>query len=314
MVGTWRCPPPVTVGGIEHPFGRPIVGTNTSADLRDFLVAQRVQGAPLQLNVNWLNVGHVDEVICVVDADTILLADPGLGNEVLDAVPDCEPMFYDGDREFRDVDDCGDDWLQADGAGWDAGKWADGAVLIYGPRWQTHWVQSNEADRLVIEGTWNPPIQTGDQFVVVEISKKQRDGRPALTTVAKTLAEHGAFNAQLKTDHIDAIEQTLPDELGLGIVHVPATFRAGYPTDAFVPGMVNLQVVNGALLVPDPFGPHDAEDHDAYKESFLRQTGAGASAHWIDDFYWYHALQGESHCGTNAKRRCPDDWDWWTHW
>jgi outer membrane protein OmpA-like peptidoglycan-associated protein len=44
---------------------------------------------------------------------------------------------------------------------------------------------------------------------------------------------------------------------------------------------------------------------EGYMLSILE--GAGNTVHFIDDFECYHALKGEVHCGTNAKRRPPEE-------
>uniref|UniRef100_A0A8C5V5G8 Protein-arginine deiminase n=1 Tax=Microcebus murinus TaxID=30608 RepID=A0A8C5V5G8_MICMU len=80
--------PPVTVGGVEYPLGRILIGSSYPKSggrqmarvVRNFLQAQRVQ-APVQLYSDWLSVGHVDEFLCFVPATDrkgfrLLLASP----------------------------------------------------------------------------------------------------------------------------------------------------------------------------------------------------------------------------------------------
>jgi hypothetical protein len=62
--GNLEATPPITVGGVEYPFGRiyygkvPVFGLNDV--LSDFLESQSVQD-PIQVDTSWLCVGHVDE-------------------------------------------------------------------------------------------------------------------------------------------------------------------------------------------------------------------------------------------------------------
>lgn len=62
--GNMEVSPPVTVDGVEYPFGRIYWGRTASwgptEALTEMLDAQKVQ-APFQLDIRWLCVGHVDE-------------------------------------------------------------------------------------------------------------------------------------------------------------------------------------------------------------------------------------------------------------
>ncbi len=62
--GNLEASPPVTVGGVEYPFGRIYYGRTENiglhAMLAAFLASQKVQ-APFELPTRWLCVGHVDE-------------------------------------------------------------------------------------------------------------------------------------------------------------------------------------------------------------------------------------------------------------
>ena len=63
--GNLEVTPPVTVDGVEYPFGRVYYGDGgpgcrVSEGLRTFLAAQEVQ-APYEADTSWLCVGHVDE-------------------------------------------------------------------------------------------------------------------------------------------------------------------------------------------------------------------------------------------------------------
>lgn len=88
--GNLEVSPPVTVKGVDYPFGRLIFG-GTRQDiikdprrklkvLRDFFFAQKIQ-APFEIFSDWLSVGHIDEFMTFVPAPNskgfkLLLASP----------------------------------------------------------------------------------------------------------------------------------------------------------------------------------------------------------------------------------------------
>ena len=79
---------------------------------------------------------------------------------------------------------------------------------------------------------------------------------------------------------------------------------------AYVPGLVNMQVCGGQLWLPKPFGPRLA-GVDVFETAVQDALGA-ANVVFVDDWHWYHALQGEVHCGTNVIRVPPDEYQqWW---
>lgn len=80
-------------------------------------------------------------------------------------------------------------------------------------------------------------------------------------------------------------------------------------------GMVNCLVVKPKVIVPKPFGPTDASGKDVFEEYTRKKIEAlGLTFEPIDDWDTYHTLDGEVHCGTNAKRIPPKDWKWWEHY
>ncbi|XP_054857464.1 protein-arginine deiminase type-3-like [Eublepharis macularius] len=86
--GNLEVSPPVTVRGKQYPLGRILIGSYISRKenrqmfkfVRDFLYAQKVQ-SPVELDSDWLAVGHVDEFLAFVPAPDrkgfrLLLASP----------------------------------------------------------------------------------------------------------------------------------------------------------------------------------------------------------------------------------------------
>lgn len=97
--GNLEVSPRVTVRGRDYPFGRIVFGGREYGDygeatrqmmpeLRRFLHAQKVQ-APIEIYTDWLTVGHIDEIVSFVPAETkqgfqVLLASPRKAQGVLD--------------------------------------------------------------------------------------------------------------------------------------------------------------------------------------------------------------------------------------
>lgn len=64
-------------------------------------------------------------------------------------------------------------------------------------------------------------------------------------------------------------------------------------------------------MVPRPYGPRIGGE-DAFERAF-RDALPAREARFIDDWYAYHELLGEVHCGTNVRRAPPSDVHWWEH-
>jgi protein-arginine deiminase len=84
--------PPYRNGDENFPLGRVLHGSvetrHSDVALRAFLEAQGVQGPPLYLDTSWLHVGHVDEFLSFVPANTprgwkLLVASPRLARQIL---------------------------------------------------------------------------------------------------------------------------------------------------------------------------------------------------------------------------------------
>ncbi|NWV53814.1 PADI1 deiminase, partial [Daphoenositta chrysoptera] len=73
---------------------------------------------------------------------------------------------------------------------------------------------------------------------------------------------------------------------------------------------VNMLVLGRHLGIPKPFGP--AVGGQCCLERRVRELlePLGLSCTFIDDFFSYHALAGDVHCGTNVRRK-PFAFRWW---
>lgn len=116
--------------------------------------------------------------------------------------------------------------------------------------------------------------------------------------------------------NLDSIRSQLESELGLDaadIIEVPVIF-ADLTTkdlaDALTAGMVNMLVINGHCIFPKPFGPV-VGGKDLFEDDLVQKlTALGLTPHSLDDWFEYHVLLGEVHCGTNTLRT-PTTVKWW---
>lgn len=145
-------------------------------------------------------------------------------------------------------------------------------------------------------------------------------------TVADLTADAGlrAINEDIQTNELDPLRERFKSELGLtddDIIEIPTIFDepdfcGGYKV-ALTPGTVNLIVANldgqgVKLMVPDPFARPEGmgTDVDPIAQDFVDRMPEGIEVVFLDDWYSYHLLDGEVHCGTNVTRTPLEDW--WT--
>ncbi|XP_021230371.1 protein-arginine deiminase type-1-like isoform X2 [Numida meleagris] len=107
----------------------------------------------------------------------------------------------------------------------------------------------------------------------------------------------------------------LKRELGLAeqdIIDIPQLFQADDQTRAmaYFPDMVNMLVLGRHLGIPKPFGPLVAGQCCLEERVRALLQPLGLSCTFIDDFFSYHKLAGEVHCGTNVRRK-PFAFKWW---
>ncbi|TRZ25181.1 hypothetical protein HGM15179_001867 [Zosterops borbonicus] len=113
---------------------------------------------------------------------------------------------------------------------------------------------------------------------------------------------------------IDWNRDLLKQELGLSeqdIVDIPQLFiLTDSRADALFPDMVNMLVLGRHLGIPKPFGP--VVGGRCCLEQRVRELlePLGLSCTFIDDFFSYHVLSGDVHCGTNVRRK-PFAFKWW---
>ncbi|XP_027523871.1 protein-arginine deiminase type-1-like [Corapipo altera] len=113
---------------------------------------------------------------------------------------------------------------------------------------------------------------------------------------------------------IDWNRDLLKQELGLSeqdIIDIPQLFiLMGSRADALFPDMVNMLVLGRHLGIPKPFGP--MVGGQCCLEQRVRELlePLGLTCTFIDDYFSYHVLSGDVHCGTNVRRK-PFPFKWW---
>ncbi|NWV00858.1 PADI1 deiminase, partial [Upupa epops] len=107
----------------------------------------------------------------------------------------------------------------------------------------------------------------------------------------------------------------LKRELGLAeqdIIDLPQLFRGDLDSgaEAFFPNMVNMLVLGRHLGIPKPFGPKVGGQCCLEERVRALLEPLGLSCTFIDDYFSYHVLCGDVHCGTNVRRK-PFSFKWW---
>lgn len=108
----------------------------------------------------------------------------------------------------------------------------------------------------------------------------------------------------------------LKKELNIGdenIIQIPVLFHptGSNRTAAYFPDMVNHLVINSASIVPKPHGP--IIDGECAFEKAFRGSFPERDVMFVDDWYSYHEMLGEVHCGTNIQRKSFANKPWWNH-
>lgn len=273
--GNLEVTPPVRdQAGHLYPWGRIYYGNGGgqfNPTVRQFLEAQVVQ-APIQLDTDWLYVGHVDEMISFVPTGgmplkrwKLLVASPRRAYEILGDPANAGFSLLVG----RDLDF---------GAGWVS-------------------VETTVADFLHNDTPVEDPapphalISSGDlRNFNLNILQPRID----------------AVVQQLRND-IQLLDHRIVRVPVLFMPENAAWTRAG----ALTADMVNMLVINRHCIVPRPFGPENGAGGDLFQQDLAGQlTAAGLTVRFINDWYSYHAGKGEVHCGTNTLRR-PRDRNAW---
>lgn len=259
-------------GRIYHAAGRG-GGEQMNADLHALLHNQVVQ-PPIVLDAEWLAVNHVDEMISFVPAPS------------LDYYRQFALLIASPRRAYQLLYD-------AQGAGHGAIAMMNGLVL------HGHNVTVSIDDFL--DGPLPAPF----------IPLPQIAGAGGL---APTHADYLRWNMYCQ-QRLDGVLQTLlgaieiPRVIEIPMLFVPYGGNTNAPIcEALTAGSVNMLVINGHCIVPQPFGPVIpgvvAAGMDLFEADIrdkLQQVGA-LTIEFIDDWAPYHNHKGDVHCATNTTR------------
>ncbi|WP_306970686.1 protein-arginine deiminase domain-containing protein [Streptomyces afghaniensis] len=306
-MGNLETIPPYAHGGRSFPAGRIIMGerkdsgARPSKVMRTMLKSQGLQD-PLLLDTSWLGVGHVDEFVQFLPADTsrgwrMGVADPQAGLRLLrDAKRDGH-----GKTKMFSVPGRSDS---------PAPKETIDQALA-----SKHLVADNEmASRRIAANLEILKRETGvtDAEIVrvpalytreSEVMTADGDGIPV-----PRLTRMGAGSGIVDSLEDHGQQKWLAENPADSRAAAPAA-RATVMTSAYVPGAVNgVLLGRDRYLAPRQWGPVIG-GKDIFTEAVnaaYRQAGLKVS--YIDDWYTYHLGMGEVHCGTNTLRDASAPW------
>ncbi len=289
--------PPHTANGRSFPAGRIIMGerkdgsgVRPSKEIRTMLKSQGLQD-PLLLDTSWLHVGHVDEFVQFLPADTprgwrIGIADPKAGLQLLrDAQRDghgAKKMFsVPGFDEFLPPAETIDDALSS-----------------------RYLVKDNEmAARKIAANLKVLKRETGitdDEIVHV----------PALYT--RGIVQDSEDTRVPLLRRLGGTDEAPEAARKYGQQKFAERSRAAAPTimtSAYVPGAVNgILLSRDRYLAPRQWGPVIGGKDIFTQAVTAAYTRAGMKVSYIDDWYTYHLGMGEIHCGTNTLRDASAAW------
>ncbi|WP_443033028.1 protein-arginine deiminase domain-containing protein [Streptomyces sp. DH10] len=303
-MGNLETIPPYAHGGRSFPAGRIIMGerkdsgARPSKVMRTMLKSQGLQD-PLLMDTSWLGVGHVDEFVQFLPADTprgwrMGVADPKAGLELLrDAKRDGH-----GKTKMFSVPGRSDS---------PAPKETIDQALA-----SKHLVADNEmAAQRIAANLEILKRETGvtDAEIVRVPALYTRDSE-ALTAEGQEIPVPRLTRMGAGSDLVDSLKDRGQQKW---LAENPAGSRAAAAatvmTSAYVPG-----AVNGVLLGRDRYlAPRQWGPVIGGKDIFTQAVTAayqrvGLKVSYIDDWYTYHLGMGEVHCGTNTLRDATAAW------
>lgn len=271
--------PPYSYDNEDYPAGRIIVDARPELGERPskrVLTMLRAQGAqdPLVLDTSFLSVGHVDEQLQFVAADTergwqLAVASPRLGLSLLKqaqrAGAGADPVVSRGDPiTVAQALGTGSRSLVADNLR--AARIIDANVALLQ-------AETGLTDEEIIEV---PTLYRGESFAARSPATRQHIG-PSAQRTAAALRGGGA--------------------------EPPPT------QSAYVPGAVNNLVLRDDLVLAATQFAVRVDGRDlfasAVRDAYVQ---AGIRVRWIDDWDTYHVGSGEVHCGTNSLRDPTAPW------
>jgi protein-arginine deiminase len=174
-------------------------------------------------------------------------------------------------------------------------------------------IAASASNTLTIGGSWSPTPDASSRYVVVQKSKMWSSIGPAMTTVQNTIMEHKTYNQNKQINQLNVIRSALTNEIAdITFISIPSVFWEHQEGGSwsYTPNMVNLLVDGTSLITANPFGPRNEAGEDLLLEDVINRV-SGHTVHPLDNWDWYHRMQGGVHCGTNVKRIPPTNLKWW---
>ncbi|RSM08121.1 hypothetical protein CEP52_004814 [Fusarium oligoseptatum] len=274
-------PPYTSRAGVEYKSGRVITGKHfynyPAESMIKFLEAQGVQ-KPLVLEVGWLAVGHVDEVVQFVPYDNEL----GFTIAIVDTISAfnlLENVWKDGHGDAKVIS-------------YDGDMTPDNETIFIDPE--------------VLNLTIKDLLNDKDFIAVNSYAQSFINDTLDLLLEEVPLSESDILRVPTLWKDVTYPWPITPDG------HPPRLNRAPLgerQVKSFFPQSINGLVLGRDYLTPKPWGPViDGRDilEEAIKDVYAR---ANMTVWLIDDYMSHHVRGGEVHCGTNTLRE--KDVAWW---
>ncbi|OAR00238.1 hypothetical protein LLEC1_05985 [Akanthomyces lecanii] len=316
--GNLETVPPHGFNGNSYPAGRAIMGSQfgVKPEMVKFLDAQEVQ-APIEIDTTWLTVGHTDEFMQFLPAKrergwVMMVDDPLAGLAILQQAQkngngqvhalSRERQPYDRDDRclpkdtiddvlnrvnFTEIQKYCDDNIKANIAILKRETGITDAEIIRVPT--LYHPPKNTLKCDTSNGTDRTPLPKNSSAV------EERDERPS-----------GHSMRHRKAHPLSILEAAgVERPSGLAQRDDGKALQVG----AFYPGCINGVVLsNTEYVAPNPWGPViDGEDILATAVT-AAYAQANYTIHFIDDWFSYHKLLGEVHCGSNIIRDITAKW------
>ncbi|MGP4012384.1 protein-arginine deiminase domain-containing protein [Streptomyces sp. 4N124] len=300
-MGNLETIPPYAHNGREFPAGRIIMGerkdsgTRPSQAMRTMLKSQGLQD-PLLLDTSWLGVGHVDEFVQFLPADTprgwrIGVADPEAGLKLL---RDARQAGHGRTKMFS---------LPPSANGPVPRETIEQALT------SRHLVADNKmaAQRIAANleilkretGVTDAEIVRVPALYTRDVAVSADGGDTPMPRLTRVGGDSALADAARKHGQ----QKWLTEEPNAAAAPQTVT------TSAYVPGAVNgVLLARDRYLAPKQWGPVIA-GKDIFTEAVTaayRRVGMKVS--YLDDWYTYHLGMGEVHCGTNTLRDASAAW------
>ncbi|MBK8257247.1 MAG: hypothetical protein IPK82_31805 [Polyangiaceae bacterium] len=276
--GNLETSPPVTVNGVEYPFGRIYYGSAMDSALKNQLKSQKIGGPinfevqkPFEIDTSWLEVGHVDEIITMVPDPAasqgfrVLIASGVRAIEIMKNMDPADKLTLYGEAYKKPT---------------------VGDFLA-----QTSLVMFNQN----LETLHLAPLKN---LLKAELGITDSDIYPVPVLFAEK-------------NHTSALT---PDIVNLLLINSTAQGTVAVIPDPFFRADVGnrFDPYNGKQ--PQPYDPMNIGDQsaDPFIADMIAALPAGVKAVFVDDWL-YHRLDGEVHCGTNSLRKPwePAGKAWW---